>query len=100
LGMFRVILAALVGAIVGGVLLFFVAWIGGPLIVWYPVHQPGALGMQDAIDYSRLVSKFAVVLGACSGAIVGAIAGAVAGSTNSPQPRPARGYNSAQLPTG
>jgi hypothetical protein len=87
--MIRVIVCALVGAVIGGVLLLLVSRIGEQPVVWYPVHQPGTSGLQDAVDYSRLVDKFAAVLGVCSGAIVGSIAGAVAVRTTSRQPGPA-----------
>jgi len=66
---------AVAGAVVGGILLFLVAQIGEAPIVWFPVHLPGTNGMQDAVSYERIVTKFAVIMGVCSGAVVGAIVG-------------------------
>ena len=74
--MIKVTVCSLAGALIGGLLLFTVAQIGESPVVYYPVHEPGKIGFNDAINYARLVSRFAVIMGSCSGAIVGAIAGA------------------------
>ena len=73
--MVKVLACAAVGAIVGGVLLFVVSQIGEDAVVFYPIHQAGTLGKQDAINYGAIVTRFALIMGVCAGAIVGAIAG-------------------------
>jgi hypothetical protein len=75
--MVRTALGALAGAVIGGVLLFLVAQIGDPAVVYYLVHTPGTSGFQDAINYQAVMSRFAIIMGVCSGAVAGAIAGAV-----------------------
>jgi hypothetical protein len=83
IAMAKVLVCSFGGAVVGGLLLFLVTQIGEPAVVYRPVHQAGTAGMQDAINYQPIISKFAVVMGTGFGAIVGAIAGSVGRNRNS-----------------
>ncbi len=73
--MSRVIIAALLGAILGGVVLAAVAAVGPEPAVTIPMPQGNG---RESISLASIVSKLAIILGACTGALVGALAGAAA----------------------
>ena len=70
----KVALSALVGAIVGGVILVLVAKMGGPAVI-----QVGtAASVPQAVNLDGIVFKLALLLGVSTGALVGALAGVAA----------------------
>jgi hypothetical protein len=77
--MAKVVLAALLGAIVGGFGLTLLVKAGPAPVISVPMPQPGAGPTPVAVDLSGIVSKLALIAGVCSGSLIGALAG-LAGS--------------------
>jgi hypothetical protein len=74
----RVVGAALLGAILGGVVLAVVAAVGPDPTVTIPISQANGGARAETISLASIVSKIAVILGVCTGALVGSLAGTAA----------------------
>jgi hypothetical protein len=93
--MTRVVGAALLGAILGGVVLAVVAAVGPDPAVTIPIPQANGTVRPETISLASIVYKIAVILGVCTGALVGGLAGAAArrealGESGSSAGRPKR----------
>lgn len=93
--MTRVVGAALLGAILGGLVLAVVAAVGPDPAVTIPIPHANGTARPETISLASIISKLAVILGVCTGALVGGLAGAVAsrqthGDAGSTASRPRR----------